>query len=74
MTYQEYLKNHKLDHDRYEIIAASQHRSSWIIIQRALPPEKEHYCVQYAGNGHYFSTMEELNEYTKKRWNKVFFC
>lgn len=72
MTLQEWLSSHKLDHKRYEIIGSAKVRGSWIVIQRSKPPEKMHYCVQYAGSGHYFSTMEELNQYTQKRWNKNF--
>ena len=26
------------------------------------------YCVQYAGNGHYFGTKEAAQEYALKRW------
>lgn len=72
MTLEQYKATHMLDNDRYKIIGAVNQGCSWIIVQQAQPPAKPHYCLQYAGNGHYFSTLDELNQYSRKRWNKVF--
>lgn len=72
MTLEEYKKTHLLDNVRYKIIGAVRQGRSWIIIQASTPPAPQHYCLQYAGNGRYFDTLEDLNKYTRRRWNKVF--
>lgn len=61
-----------LDTARYQIIGSVPHGRTWIIAQRARDPEKPHFCVQYAGGGRYFSTLDELNSYTQSRWGLTF--
>lgn len=72
MTLEEYMAAHRFDHVHYMIIGAYRQGRSWIIIQEAKPPAPQHYCLQYAGTGHYFETLDKLNEYTRRRWNKIF--
>lgn len=56
-----------LDLDRYRILASLPYKGLWIIFQ-ASETEYLPYCVEYAGNGRYFSSLEELNMYTLRRW------
>lgn len=72
MTLEQYKAAHLLDNVRYKIIGAVKQGRSWIILQTSVPPAPQHYCLQYAGNGHYFDTLEDLNRYTVRRWNKAF--
>ena len=68
MTLEEYTAKHLLDNERYRILDAVPQGRSWVIVQAYKPPAKQHYCLQYAGNGHYFDTLDELNKYAWQRW------
>lgn len=63
-----YLESHNLDYKRHKIIGWQCLRSGYVaIVQKSLPPEPTHYCLQYCGNGHYYNTLEEIADYARKR-------
>lgn len=43
-------------------------RSCPVIFQKLESDPYADYCIQYAGNGHYFKTTEAAQEYIKKRF------
>lgn len=41
-----------------------------VIFQKLESDPYADYCIQYAGNGHYYKTAEEAWEYIKKRFKR----
>lgn len=56
-----------LDNDRYYLMGRVEAKGLPVVLQcsNGLPV---HYCIQYAGNGHYFDTLAEALLYMNKRW------
>lgn len=46
-------------------------RSCPVILQRLENDPYANYCIQYAGNGHYYKTQDEALEYVRKRWKRI---
>lgn len=60
-----------LDSKRYEIIdILPQKKQSAVIIMRCRDPSDRHWCLEYLGNGHYFSSYTALAGYYQKHFKK----
>lgn len=69
MKLEEYLKSHMLNFERYEIIGTFETKTSCAIAM-ASKIEPKHYCLQHAGYGRYFNSIDDLNDYAQNRWKK----
>lgn len=56
-----------LDNDRYYLMGRAEADGLPVVLQCSKGPPV-HYCVQYAGNGHYFDTLAEAMLYMHDRW------
>lgn len=61
-----------LDTQRYRVMQAKRYKGLYVVLQESTQPDKQHYCVQYAGNGHYFESVKEMNLYIAGRWGKQY--
>jgi len=64
-----YLRGYMLDYDNFEVIEIiPQNKRFAATIMHDRREESIHpWCVQYAGNGHYFATRGELDTYCRRR-------
>ena len=56
-----------LDNDRYYLMGRAKAGGLPVILQCSRT-EPVHYCVQYAGNGKYFDTLDDALTYIRERW------
>lgn len=53
-----------LDLKRYSVVRiVPQSKEHAVIIMYSNEPSDPHWCLQYKGNGHYFSTAKQLMDY-----------
>lgn len=60
-----------LDLDKYEVrkIIPQNETDAVVIMQSHLPSDR-HWCLEYCGSEHYFSTFSELETYYRNRFKK----
>ena len=57
-----------LNQKRYSVVKIlPQNTDNAVIIMRSKDPADSHWCLEYLETGHYFSTIQELTEYYRKR-------
>lgn len=60
-----------LDLVKYEIRKIiPQNQSDAVVIMQTRMPSDKHWCLEYRGSGHYFSTFAELETYYKHKLKK----
>ena len=60
-----------LDLVKYEVRKIiPQNQSDAVVIMQSHIPSDKHWCLEYRGSGHYFSTFSELETYYKHRFKK----
>jgi len=64
-----YLSGYRLAYDTFDVIdiIPQNSRAAAIIMRDKRPRSVKPWCVQYRGNGHYFDTRQELDNYCHRR-------
>lgn len=67
--YERYLDGYRLDYEHFEVIdiIPQDNEFAATIMHDIRPDAVKPWCVQFRGNGHYFITREELDNYCHNR-------
>lgn len=68
-NFKEWRENHMWNQD-YIPIGGTKANGDPVIVFYC-KNKKTPFSVQYRGNGHYFETLEQAQEYVRKRFNKL---